>query len=156
MSLETPEEQVYTEIEMRELLKLREALHRSRMDKELREWERSQAGTSTGERQDASNPRAEFDAQESPIRAPENPQKYREADSEIRFKLPQPAQACNEMGYASMDPVTQARQNPMFPKSSQPGMMYGMSTPIAPKIMNSKQTILLEKQNLVKQTSFHS
>ena len=44
--METPEERV---LEMeRELVKLREALNRSRMDKELLEWEKSQAGTSTG------------------------------------------------------------------------------------------------------------
>ena len=139
--METPEERV---LEMeRELVKLREALNRSRMDKELLEWEKSQAGTSTVERQDASNPQAEFNAQETPIRAPENPQKFQEVDSEIRFKLPQPAQACNEMGYMSMDPMTQASQNPTFPTSPQPGMMYGMSTPIAPKIvLNSKQTTM--------------
>ena len=138
--METPEERV---LEMeRELVKLREALNRSRMDNELLEWEKSQAGTSTVERQDASNPQAEFNAQETPIRAPEKPHKFQEVYSEIRFKLPQPAQACNEAGYLSMD-NGQASQNPTFPTSLQLGMMYGMSTPIAPKIvLNSKQTTM--------------
>ena len=132
--METPEERV-TEME-REIVQLREALNRSRMDKELLEWEKSQAeAPKVEQKEDASNPQAKLSTKETPAQTQANPLKFREVDSEIRFKLPR--SEYNETGYMSLEPTTQTSQHPNLTTNTKSSMMYSMSTPVAQKIETS-------------------
>ena len=89
--MDSPGERVI-EVE-RELSRLREELNRSRMEKELLEWEKSQTETPLSEERikDTENPQPTANStKETPSQRKErNQQIFQEVDSEVRFKLPQ-------------------------------------------------------------------
>ena len=139
--MDSPGERVM-EVE-KELQRLREELNRSRMEKELLEWEKSQAETpSRAERlgnTEVPQP-TENSTEGTPTqRTGRNQQTFQEVDTEVRFKLPQSMRA-HDTGYMTMDHTVQMNQNQASTlHAPQNTASYNMSTPLFPKMRNPEQ-----------------
>ena len=109
----------------REIAKLREALNRSRMEKELLEWQMTQVEAPVIERRRAgSYSQAESCTEESTTRTKEVPHKFVDVDSEIRFRLPQHDRS---MEPSAQTPLDQGITDGIRPR---PSVTFGMSTPV--------------------------
>ena len=142
--MDSPGERVI-EVE-RELSRLREELNRSRMEKELLEWEKSQAETPLSEERikDTENPQPTANStKETPSQRKErNQQIFQEVDSEVRFKLPQQLRA-NDTGNVTMEntaPMDINSKSTMHSPQEMP-TAYHMSTPYVPKSRNPGQNM---------------